>query len=374
MRSSLSFAELEAHLSTLQVNSTFSLVAHSLLYGSPSVSVRSGGRTFLLARTLSSNPSLASLVRTLVAKSENDQGHPESLVAILRSTTLASVTLSAVFFREVNSELYSALQAQQQLARFSYGFHGVSSPLADVAPLLQSWPNLTRLTLKHVGASSRDEQVGSLASQARTLRRWGPPPSYRLNSVEVHNCRIFELAGWPLATFDWLLGSSRHSLTSLTLIEFDALFSLDELFTLLTTSHSTSHTLQRLTIRNFRNSSSTRISFHDDFSPDLPPPFDPNSLSIYFPSLTYLSLAQNDDETCFSTPRPSFLPPPQLVQLELYEDLFLLWGILRTVETGTGEALRRLRTVGPFASDPDVQELKRACGRRGIECEVKRSF
>jgi hypothetical protein len=186
---------------------------------------------------------------------------------------------------------------------------------------------------------------------------------------------MVDVVGWPLSAFDWLLATSQNSLTSLTLIDFDALFSLDELFTFLTSpSHGASDSLRRLTVRNYLDTSPSTSPSFDDFSPLSPRAFDPNTLSTYFPSLTHLILAQNDNENCFSTPRPFLRLPPRLVELELYEDLFLEWRLLAAVEEGEGPALRRVRTVGPFASDPDVRELGRACERRGIECEVERSF
>ncbi|GAA5872847.1 hypothetical protein JCM8547_005718 [Rhodosporidiobolus lusitaniae] len=359
------------------VNSTFSSVAHTLLYGSRAVTVRSAGRTFLLARTLSSNPDLASVVKHFVARSEMDNGHLPSLVQILSTAKLTSVTLSSVFFaKDPPVELYSALQAQNELLSFSYGYHGLDSPLGPIAPLLQSWPALKNLTLAEIAAVRRDQSSFPF-TPSRELRSWGPPPPYRLSSLSISNVRIINLVGWSLPAFEWLLGSmnSPSSLTSLTLVEFDGLFDLAQLFSLLS-SRGCSNALERLTIRNFRDAT-TQSSFpieEGQEDVEYAGAFDPNNLSAYFPSLRHLSLDNNDDETCFSTPHPHLLLPPSLRTIELYEDLFLTWNLLQTVEDGAPPSLGAARLVGPFASDPDVKQLKAACEKRGIAFRVERSF
>ncbi|GAA6028385.1 hypothetical protein JCM8097_007006 [Rhodosporidiobolus ruineniae] len=349
------------------VHSTLCSVARTLLYGDH-VNVRSAGRTFLLCRTLLANPDVAALVRHLVAKSENDNGHPTSLVQIIQSTRLSSVTLSALFLTKHTSfELYSALQAQRRLVSFSYGFHGIDSPLAPIAPLLQAWPGLKQLSIDRIGAAERTGSVDSL-SLSREVRSWGPSPGYQLHTLAVANCRIIDTVPYSLAAFKWLLGSST-SLVSLSLVGFDGLFDLAELFSLLA-SKGCDQTLERLEIRNFRDANERDL---DD--PDLiSTAFDPNALSTYFPNLSYLSLANNDDETCFSFPSPFLRLPPNLRILKLHEDLFLDWRLRQSVEEGVPASLRKIKLVGPFPSDPDVKALRVECEERGVSCEVERSF
>ncbi|GAA5975709.1 hypothetical protein JCM11641_005844 [Rhodosporidiobolus odoratus] len=322
------------------VNSTFCHVARTLLYGGV-VNVRSAGRTFLLHQTLHSAPSLASLVRTLVAKSESDNGHLASLISILSLTRLTSATLSAVFFTSNPPfELYTALQSHTQLRAFSYGYRGIDTPLAPIAPLLQLAP--------------------PYPSHPRPCRPMGA------ESLVISNCRIIDTPGWPLLAIKWLLGST-NCLASLTLVGFDGLFDLPQLFTLLTARHC-AYTLEHLVIRNFRNA----IEFDPDFPP---PPFDPKTFPTFFPSLSSMSLGNNDDETCFASPTPSLVLPPSLRTLELYEDLFLDWRLLATIEEGRSPlALRNVKLVGPFPTDPDVKALKQACEERGMLFEVERTF
>ncbi|BGP16565.1 hypothetical protein JCM10213_000523 [Rhodosporidiobolus nylandii] len=343
------------------VNRAFKLIADTLLYGG-TVNVSSAGRTFLLACTLKTNETLAALVHTLVAKSVIDNGHPASLLQILQLTHLTSATLASVFFtkNQASFEMYSALQAQRRLESFAYGFHGVDTPLAPITPLLQSWPGLTSLTLDRVAPFDRG--LDSLKRHAE-VRGWGSPPSYKLKSLEISNCRSIDTVGWPLKAFKWLLGAT-DGLTSLTLVGFDAAFDLRELFALLAEQGCTS-SLERLNIRNFSG----------DADLDLDEPrFDPSSLSTLFPSLSFISLANDDGETCFLPPKPFLHLPPSVRILELHEDLFLDWHVLRTVEEGPPASFRKIKLVGPFPTDPDVRALRTACEERGLLLEVERTF
>ncbi|GAA5904060.1 hypothetical protein JCM6882_003814 [Rhodosporidiobolus microsporus] len=349
------------------INSRFCLVAHTLLYGG-AVNVRSAGRTFLLSRTLSSNDSLAALVRFFTAKSEIDFGHPVSLVKIIGATRLEAVTLSSIFFtKHPTADLYTALQTHTQLSSFSYGFRGVDNPLSPIAPLLQSWPNLQHLDLDRVAALDRNASTDPL-SKSRELRTWGPPPSYRLSSLAFSNCRTIDTVGWPLIAFKWLLGGT-NALTSLSLVGFDGVFDLAQLFSLLS-ARGCDTSLERLTVRNFRDAS------HHSHLPDftLSSAFDPNALSTYFPALSYLSLANNDGETCFAVPKPCLRLPPSLRLLELHEDLFLEWKLARTVSEEIPTTFKKIKLVGPFPTDPDVKLLKEAAEDRGLLFEVERAF
>ncbi|GAA5820507.1 hypothetical protein JCM11251_003022 [Rhodosporidiobolus azoricus] len=345
------------------VSTRFCLIAHTLLYGGQ-VNVRSAGRTFLLSRTLAEDDSLAALVRFFIAKSEIDFGHPVSLVKIIRATKLEALTLSSIFFtRHPTADLYTSLQAHPQLSSFSYGYRGVDNPLSQITPLLQAWPNLRNLHLDRIAAFERG------SSPLKALTEWGPPPTYRLSSLSFNNCRTIDTVGWPLTAFKWLLGLT-DSLSSLSLIGFDGDFDLVQLFSLLS-SRSCDSTLTRLTIRNFGDSSD--YSHLPDHS--WPSPLDPNIFATYFPSLSFLSLANNDGETCFATPTPSLRLPPSLRVLELHEDLFLDWKLLRTISDGDVPAtFKKIKLLGPFPTDPDVKLLKEASEERGLLFEVERAF
>ncbi|GAA6000080.1 hypothetical protein JCM10207_006041 [Rhodosporidiobolus poonsookiae] len=343
-------------------SSALCLVARTLLYGDV-VNVRSAGRTFLLNRTLAENAELSALVRHLVAKSEIDFGHPSIVDLIRNSPNLASLALSSIYFTKQLSSaaLYSALQAHTQLASFAYGYRGIDNDLSPIAPLLQSWPSLQHLVLDRVEAIPRGEDRSAVH---RELRSWGQSPPYRLSSLSIANVRIPDTFGWPLPAFQWLFGATT-TLTSLSLVTFDALFDLDQLFSLLSSRGGAKH-LEQLLIRDFRDA-------RDPDSSDRAP-FDPNTLSAYFHSLTHLTLAENDEESTFVRPAPHFVLPPNLRLLVLYEELFLDWKLAHTVAAAPPPSFRKLKVVGPFPTDPDVKLLKHECEAHGILFEVQRMF
>ncbi|GAA5950729.1 hypothetical protein JCM21900_000495 [Sporobolomyces salmonicolor] len=343
------------------VHSVLCQAARSLLYGG-SVNIRSAGRTFLLSQTLSINNDLTALVQTLVAKSENDAGHTLSLISILNHTpNLSALTLSAVFFKDPPTDLYTALQAHTGLRTFSYGYRGFETPFENIVPLLPSFKHLKHLALDRICAIPPGRHPNSLLTR-RDIRKWGPPPSYRLESFRMQNCRSIDTPGWPLNALRWALGAT-DALRSLALVSFDGAASLQDFFALLAERGCTS-SLEHLTISVYR----------DSLSPD-PTPFDPNSFAALFPALTHLSLMTNDDESSFSTPSPYLLLPSKLRILEMHDDLFHTWRLLEAIETGgVPPSLRKIKLKGPFPTDPDVRALKWACQDRGVAFEVERAF
>ncbi|GAA5835929.1 hypothetical protein JCM5353_003091 [Sporobolomyces roseus] len=332
-----------------------------MLYGD-SVTVRSAGRTHLLAESLVANFNLADFVRTLCAKAEMDTGHVPSLITILeRCHHLESLSLSAVYFaKDPPAKLYTTLQTHSQLRSFSYGFHGVESPFESIVPLLSSFRHLKILRLDRVNAMAPDRSVSSFVK--RDLPMWGPPPRYDLEELSITTWRSFDTLGWPLQGLDWLLGRTTK-LKSFEAIDYVSTAPLQGVFDLLN-SRGCAESLQQLVVRDFQDSTSTE-----------PDPVDPNTLSSTFPRLTHLSLMTNSDESSFRIPTPYLRLPPRLRYLSLDEDLFLLWRLIDTIHDETlPTSFRYLRLRGPFPSDPDVRLLRSACLEKGIECEVVRAF
>ncbi|GAA6008224.1 hypothetical protein JCM11491_001935 [Sporobolomyces phaffii] len=355
--------ERQADLARMaRVHPAFHAVAQSMLYGGE-VTARSAGRTHLLARSLDSNRSLSDAIRTLSFRSEMDTGHAESLIKILRCCrSLRHLALSAVYLRNTPLDLYIELQTHSHLQSFSYGYHGVESPLEDIVPLLSSFPHLKNLTLDRVAAVPRGHSPVS-ALVKRELHRWGPPPPYHLETLTISNWKSIDTAGWPLELLRWLIGATSSGLRSLQLIDFVGVTPLSSIFDLLV-ERKCHGTLERLAIRDYQ----------DGLSPESTP-LDPNSLSDTFPNLSHLSLMTNADETSFRSPCPHFILPPRLRFLQLDDDLFLTWRLLETVQAGTvPRTLRHVRLRGPFPSDVDVKALRRACSEKMIWCEVVRAF
>ncbi|GAA5948159.1 hypothetical protein JCM3765_007133 [Sporobolomyces pararoseus] len=345
-----------------QIHPLTNEIARSMLYGGE-VTARSAGRTHLLARSLICNPRISEFIRTLSFKSEMDSGHVESLIKILQiCSNLENLSLSAVYLKSAPCDLYTSLQSHSQLRSFSYGFYGVESPLETIVPLLNSFLNLKHLNLDRIAAIPPGRSPNS-SQVKRDLRRWGPPPTYSLESISITNWRSFDTAGWPLEIFDWLFGSTKSSLRSFQLVDFVGATPLQSVCDFLVDRMSNSF-LERLTIRDYQDGLSLE-----------PEPLDPNSLVATFPNLTQLSLMTNADESSFTTPTPHLLLPPQLRFLQLDDDLFLTWRLLEMVQAeSVPTSLKRIRLRGPFPSDGDVKALKRACGAKGIECEVVRAF
>ncbi|GAA6060931.1 hypothetical protein JCM10212_003839 [Sporobolomyces blumeae] len=357
-----------------RVHPAVTVVANSLLYNGD-VTVRSAGRTFLLSRTVVANPSLAAQISTVVAKSENDAGHVQSLIAILRACThLSSLTLSAVFFVRGPADLYTALQLHHRLRSFSYGHHGVENALESIVPLLTSFPNLKHLVLDRVAAIPPGRRPASPLVQ-RDLKRWGPPPSYRLDHLSITTWRSIDTSGWPVEYLEWLLGSS-DSLRAFEAVGFVSARPLPDVFNVLV-SRGLDTTLERLAIRDFCDASSAESAWSTTSEVDVVVvALDPNSLATTFPNLVSLSLMTNaDDESTFRRPTPHLVLPRRLRSLQLDDDLFLEWNLLRTVQDPQlPTTFRTLRLRGPFPSDPDVKTLRRACHDKGMTCEVIRAF
>jgi hypothetical protein len=290
-----------------------------------------------------------------------DTGHVDSLIKILRGcTNLENLSLSAVYFKSPPSDLYTSLQTHSQLRSFSYGFHGIESPLEAIVPLLNSFPNLKHLHLNRIAALPPGRNPSSPLVK-RDLRKWGPPPTYALESISITNWRSIDTAGWPLEILDWLFGATTESLRSFQLIDFVAAVPLQSICDFLV--DRSSH-LERLTIRDYQDGLSLE-----------PQPLDPNSLVATFPSLTHLSLMTNADESSFRIPKPHLLLPPRLRFLQLDDDLFLIWRLIDTVQAVSAPtSFRHLRLRGPFPSDVDVKALRRACVAKAIDFEVVRAF
>ncbi|GAA5925456.1 uncharacterized protein JCM15063_005030 [Sporobolomyces koalae] len=342
-------------LGSLQVHPTLTVVARSLLYGGQ-VTARSAGRTHLLARSLTSNPTLSEFIRTLSFKSENDAGHVESLVTILKHCPLLEdLTLSAVYLlKNPPASLYGALQAHAQLRAFSYGFQKKHILLETIAPLLQSFPNLKHLAL--TGFVEPEIPRFTFSSL-----RFGPPPSYSLESLSITDWLFPCTKMWVTDELEWVFGAT-DGLRAFEARELDATrVPLDDILDCVA--------------RRSRLSGLRKFVFRQCFVSAPPRLIDPNSLATLYPQLEHLSLMPDEFESSFAIPEPHLVLPPQLRTLQLDEDLFLSWRLLETIrDPSLPRSLRQVRLRGPFASDPDVKLLKRACTVRGIECEVTRAF
>ncbi|BGP40451.1 hypothetical protein JCM10450v2_004433 [Rhodotorula kratochvilovae] len=339
-----------------------------LLY-SDTVNVRSAGRTFLLARTLAAQPALAPLVHTLVAQSIIDSGHAPSVLALLRGTpNLASLTLGGVFLTLHGSPEMRAALASKRLTSLSYGFSaGSSGGLVCLAPFLQAFTALEHLALRNVPVEAPAERWTAPPGAPATFRALGPPPMYELRSFEVHNERgPVGTQPWSLRAVEWALGAS-SALTSLSLSDFPASFSLTELFDALA-ARGCGRTLRRLTLRQFEHRARTRLVFVPRGM------LDPNALGAWFPSLSHLVLEETPGAENFALPAEGvFRPPGELRVLELHGGLHRAFALSRMLEGGKG-ALGKIRLVGPYPTDPDVKELRLVCEEAGVILEAARSF
>ncbi|KAM0746549.1 hypothetical protein T439DRAFT_383970 [Meredithblackwellia eburnea MCA 4105] len=186
-----------------EVHSNFRGPAQFVLFSQPVI--RNVGRAALLERTISTDDSLASCLRsfTFKANTMQDTGHPQQATSILRHTKPCTVTLGARLFdenhREAATELRKVLTDNKDLQSFTYGFHTLKQiPFHDLLP---AWTKLKHLSLNSVAFPFATPGIDGL-----------PSPTYHLHSLT--------LTGVFIQSFEdllWTMGRTTTSLRSLHL-------------------------------------------------------------------------------------------------------------------------------------------------------------
>ncbi|BGP24988.1 hypothetical protein Rt10032_c09g3932 [Rhodotorula toruloides] len=327
----------------------------SLLYGD-AVTCRSAGRTYLLDRSLLSNPDLRPLVRSLVMKSELDNGHVSSLTSILRQTpSLESLALASCFFEGDSrlSPLLPTLLSATHVQHFAYGFGSRLDRLVAIQRILPRWSQLRSLRLHRVDVQG--------------LSRVEPRPSYRLEAFTIDNTGALvphHDYSCDLLDLDWLLGEPGR-LESFALVQLDVRSNASALLRLLVErGHAT--TTSRLTIRQILTT--------------LPEPerslLDPNALASLFPRLAYLELDETEytGNATFASPEPYFEFPPTLRTLILQPPLDATFRLLQSLQSKRPLKLRKIKIIGAYPTAIEMQRLRQKCTELGIAFTVERSF
>ncbi|BGP32430.1 hypothetical protein JCM10296v2_004211 [Rhodotorula toruloides] len=327
-----------------------------LLYGD-AVTCRSAGRTYLLDRSLLANPDLRPLVRTLVMKSELDNGHISSLTSILRHTpSLGSLALASCFFEGDSgfSPLLPTLLSATHIQHFAYGFGSRLDRLVAAQRILPRWTQLRSLRLHRV-----DPQDLALVHPAPTYRleEFSIDNSGALLSQNAHSCSLNDLL--------WLVGLP-GALKSFSLVRLALHSDASKLVTRFV-EHGHAATLSRLTLRGIQ-STLPRVKRTL---------LDPNDLASLFPRLAYLDLADHDHdlgEHILEHPEPHFKIPSTLRTLVLHVPLDQYFFLLRSLERQRPTSLRSIKVIGAYPTSTHSRRLQSLCHDLAIAFEVERNF
>ncbi|BGO91732.1 RHTO0S05e03708g1_1 [Rhodotorula toruloides] len=326
-----------------------------LLYGD-AVTCRSAGRTYLLDRSLLANPDLRPLVRTLVMKSELDNGHVSSLTSVLRHTpSLESLALASCFFEGDSgfSPLFPTLLSATHIQHFAYGSGSRLDRLVAAQRILPRWTQLRSLRLHRV-----DPQDLALVHPAPTYRleEFSLDNSGALLPENAHSCSLNDLL--------WLVGSP-GALESFSLVHLALHSDALKLVTrLVEQGHAT--TLSRLTLLGIR--------------PTLPlverTLLDPNDLAPLFPRLAYLELADYNHNfgVHIEHPHLHFAIPSTLRTLVLHDPLDQHFYLPQSLARQRPTNLRNVKIIGAYPTASHSRRLQSLCHDLGIAFEVERNF
>ncbi|GAA6001481.1 uncharacterized protein JCM10292_006274 [Rhodotorula paludigena] len=345
-----------------------------LLYGG-TVSLRSAGRTFLLARTLAEHADLRCLVHDLDLTAANDNGHPPSVIALL---DLLHDTLDTLVFRPIyltaagTPMLRAALLSCTSLRSFTYTNEPFgTSALVCLAPFLQHWPQLVELTLRCVSVEVESGLWHPPPGVPRIFAECGPPPRYRLERLTLQGSSD----PWTLDATKWVLGAT-DALQDLIVHDWAAQFPAVDLLTQLV-ARGGGPALEQLAVRDYHcvdPARSDRPSRETDR-------MQPEDLATWFPNLTHYTLQDDcsDDgrrRAFASAQPPHFVPGPKLRVLSLYwpwDDGWELEKLLqaREADASVAPALEVIRLVKARPSDPIVRLLGILGERAGVRILVE---